>query len=97
MAQPVAGSSPFQDSNLPQPAADSSSVQDTQQNGARVSPLGAVDNWAKAKGAVQRSVGLSQAFNTLRDMQAPAAIRSDQLSTIKVLGQGAFARVDSCM
>lgn len=96
MAQPEADSSPVQDSNLPQPAANSSSVQDTQQNGARASPF-AVDNWAKAKGAVQRNVGLSQAFNTLRDMQAPAAIRSDQLSTIKVLGQGAFARVDSCM
>lgn len=57
----------------------------------------AADNWAKAKEAVQRTVGLSTAFNTLRDMQTPAAIRPDQLSTIKVLGQGAFARVDACM
>jgi hypothetical protein len=96
MAQPAADSSPFQDSQPPEPAADSSSVQDTQQDGARVSQF-AAHNWAKAKEAVQRTVGLSTAFNTLRDMQTPAAIRPDQLSTIKVLGQGAFARVDACM
>lgn len=52
------------------------------------------DNWHKAKGAVQRHVGLSQAFSTLRDMNAKDIIRPDQLTTIKLLGQGAFATVE---
>jgi hypothetical protein len=61
------------------------------------SPFAAEANWHKAREAVQKHVGLSQAFNTLRDMQRPDVIRPDQLKTIKILGQGAFARVDSCM
>jgi hypothetical protein len=61
------------------------------------SPFAAEANWHRARDAVQKHVGLSQAFNTLRDMQRPDVIRPDQLSTIKVLGQGAFARVESCM
>lgn len=61
------------------------------------SPFAAEANWNRARDAVQKHVGLSKAFNTLRDMQRPDVIRSDQLNTIKILGQGAFARVESCM
>lgn len=57
----------------------------------------AADGWGKAKEAVQRTVGLSQAFKTLRDMQPTDVIHRDQLQTIKILGQGAFACVDKAM
>lgn len=53
--------------------------------------------WSKAKDAVQRHVGLSTAFATLRDMKSSDAIRPEQLKTLKVLGQGAFAIVDKAM
>lgn len=62
------------------------------------SPFAASDNgWQRAKEAVQRSVGVSTAFKTLRDMRGSDVIRPDQLHTLRVLGQGAFATVDAAM
>jgi hypothetical protein len=57
----------------------------------------AADGWGKAREAVQRHVGLSQAFKTLRDMAPTDVIHPEQLQTIKILGQGAFACVDKAM
>lgn len=59
--------------------------------------VGAQQHWTKAREHVQRTVALSQAFNTLRDMNGSDFIRPEQLSTIKLLGQGAFATVEKSM
>jgi len=58
---------------------------------------GAQQHWTKARESVQRNVALSQAFSTLRDMNGSDFIRPEQLSTIKLLGQGAFATVEKSM
>ena len=55
------------------------------------------ENWHKAKEHVQRHVAVSQAFNTLRDMNGSDFIRPEQLKTMKLLGQGAFATVEKAM
>jgi hypothetical protein len=56
------------------------------------------DHWGRARQAVQNNVGLSQAFNTLRDRKSPKdVILPEQLKTVKVLGQGAFATVEQAM
>ena len=96
-ADTAADNRPVHDNNgLQNGSAAAPQQQHTQQQGVQ-SPFATAGNWQRAKDAVQRHVGLSKAFDTLRDMQAADVIRPDQLTTIKVLGQGAFARVDSCM
>jgi hypothetical protein len=75
-----------------QPAGVLSPFNNSAQHGAA-----AADGWGKAREAVQRKVGLSQAFKTLRDMKPTDVILPEQLQTIKILGQGAFACVDKAM
>lgn len=48
--------------------------------------------WGKAK-AVLANVQVSQAFHTLRDMNTDTYIDPSCLSTVKVLGEGAYATV----
>lgn len=55
------------------------------------------DHWQKAREHVQRNVALSQAFTTLRDMNGHDFIEPKQLTTVKRLGQGAFATVEQAM
>lgn len=76
-----------------QPAAALSPFNNSPQPGAAA----AADGWGKAREAVQRTVGLSQAFKTLRDMKPTDVIHPEQLQTIRILGQGAFACVDKAM
>jgi hypothetical protein len=52
-------------------------------------------NWGKASKAIMPTVSLSLSLKTLRDMCGEeAVIEPSCLTTIKVLGEGAFASVE---
>lgn len=52
-------------------------------------------NWAKASKAVMPSVAMSRSLKTLRDMCGQdAVIDPSCLTSIKMLGEGAFASVE---
>ncbi|KAI8476817.1 MAG: kinase-like domain-containing protein [Monoraphidium minutum] len=73
-------------------------------NGAAAAPAapaggaGAPDGgelWAKARDAVMGQVGVSSAFKTLRDRDGGGEIPEAALKSVGLLGEGAFARVES--
>lgn len=53
--------------------------------------------WNVADKKVMPAVKLSMGMSTLRDMAGDAYIASENLSTVKKLGEGAFAVVDKCI
>jgi hypothetical protein len=53
------------------------------------------ENWSKASKAVMPTVAVSMSLKTLRDMCGPEAVIDPScLTSIKVLGEGAFASVE---
>jgi hypothetical protein len=95
--EPVRDTAQNSDTNaLQNGSAASNAQQQHAQSPGHMSPFAAQDGWARAKEAVKRSVGVSSAFKTLRDLNS-IVIQPKQLSTLKVLGQGAFATVEAAM
>lgn len=95
--EPVRDTAQNSDTNALQiGSAASTAQQQYAQSPEHLSPFAAQDGWARAKEAMKRSVGVSSAFKTLRDLNS-IVIQPKQLNTLKVLGQGAFATVEAAM
>lgn len=80
----------------PAPAAPLGAGNGAAANGANGSADSAGEaGWDRARAAVMKSVGVSQALRTLRDMGGDTDIDPSRLQKIAQLGEGAFARVES--
>jgi hypothetical protein len=77
------------------PEAAANGSNDVQPAAAPAEQSDAQDNWSRASKAVMPSIAVSMSLKTLRDMIGEEAVIDPScLTSIKVLGEGAFASVE---